>query len=154
MSRHTATARSFDFLGPDPLLPRSTPRPSAYRRLPRNNDRDRDVETTLTLSPEDKIRILARAFETMDDDPTLELPAPPIPDDVPSPISVPPPLEDVYGPISTPTRAFALPPPATMRGPSHRRESQADLRTHALVVGIWSVAVMMASALLAYAMQS
>jgi hypothetical protein len=150
MSRSTATANSFDFIGPDPLVPFSTSRP---RRSAVQNDCDRDVEKTLTLSREDTRRILASAFATTDDEPTLELPAPSIPEDVPSPISVPrPPIEDAYSPTSTPT--VALPSPAAMRALAYGREPRADIRTHALVIGIWSVAVMMASALLAYAMQS
>jgi hypothetical protein len=151
MSRSMATASSFDFLGPDPLVPFSTSRPR--RASVQDDDCDRDIEKTLTLSREDRNRILASAFATTDDEPTVELPAPSIPEDVPSPISVPRPVtEDAYGPTSTPT--VALPSPAAMRALAYGREPRADIRTHALVIGIWSVAIMMASALLAYAMQT
>jgi hypothetical protein len=128
MSRSTETAHPFDFLGPDPLLPRT----------------DQDAEPTLTISPADRLRILARAFETMDDDPTLKMPVPSIPDDVPSPTSVPrPPVDGAK---------VALPSPAALNALRYGRPS-ADASVHPVAIGLLSFAVAMVSALLAYAMQ-
>lgn len=45
-----------------------------------------DAESTLTVSAEENMRLLSRAFRNTDDEITLEAPALPVPNDVPSPL--------------------------------------------------------------------
>jgi len=125
MSRNTATASSFDVFGPDPLVPRSTPRSALAASA---SECDRDAEPTLTVSPEDKVRLLARAFAATEDDPTLEAPAPQVPEGIPSPLG-------------------DEPEPSTLPAPP---SNEAHVR--ALVLAIWGVAVTLASVLVVYAM--
>lgn len=45
-----------------------------------------DADATLTVSAEENIRLLSKAFRNTDDEVTLEAPALPVPNDVPSPL--------------------------------------------------------------------
>ena len=67
---------------------------------------DDDPEPTLTVSPDENMRLLTRAFRSTDDEITLEAPVVTVPADVPSPLGDEPASVDsppvVHDPVSVP----------------------------------------------------
>ena len=67
-----------------------------------------DAESTLTVSAEENMRLLSKAFRNTDDEITLEAPAVPVPNDVPSPLGDEPALPPVAPALSLLESPYAI----------------------------------------------